>query len=135
MPKREDGKARRRPAAAKGGTRSWPRQGNRPDRSGGPQRAGRPSRPASASAKRREPPSPDRAAGRSAGGGRGSKDILEEIRRMAKPGTAVAAAKAFEDAVALLVRGRDAAAVDPDWEAQGLAARCGDERVVLGLAL
>src|SRR6266567_9363666 len=135
MPKREDGKPRRRPGAARGGTRSWPRQGNRPDRVGGPQRAGRPSRPASTTAKGRQPPSPDRAAGRSVGGGRGSRDILEEIRRMAKPGTAVAAAKAFEDAVALLERGRDAAAVAPAREAKGLAPRSGAVREVLGLAL
>ena len=54
---------------------------------------------------------------------------------MAKPGTAVAAAKAFEDAVALLERGRDAAAVAPAREAKGLAPRSGAVREVLGLAL
>jgi tetratricopeptide (TPR) repeat protein len=73
--------------------------------------------------------------GRAADAGRSPKEILEEIRRVAKPGAAPAAARAFEEAVALLERGRDAAAVAPALEAKTLAPRSGAVREVLGLAL
>jgi tetratricopeptide (TPR) repeat protein len=61
--------------------------------------------------------------------------VLEEIRRVARPGQGPAAIKAFEDGVSLLERGRDAAAVRSALEAKALAPRSGAVREVLGLAL
>lgn len=54
---------------------------------------------------------------------------------MAKPGQAERAVRAFEEAVGLLERGRDAAAVKPALEAKSLAPRSGAVREVLGMAL
>jgi len=54
---------------------------------------------------------------------------------VAKPGQGEHAARAFEDAVSLLERGREAAAVAPALEAKRLAPRSSAVREVLGMAL
>ena len=54
---------------------------------------------------------------------------------MARPGRAEQAAKAFERAVSLMERGRDAAAVTAAEEAKALAPRSGAAREVLGISL
>src|SRR5947208_2570884 len=64
-----------------------------------------------------------------------AREVLEEIRRVARPGQGPAAVKAFEDGVSLLERGRDAAAVRSALEAKALAPRSGAVRELLGLAL
>jgi len=61
--------------------------------------------------------------------------ILEEIRSTARTGQADRAVKAFEEAVGLLQRGRDAAAVRAARTAKDLAPRSGAVREVLGIAL
>lgn len=67
--------------------------------------------------------------------GRRARAIVDEIRSVARPGQGEKAARAFEQAVSLLERGRDAAAVAPALEAKQLASRSGAVREVLGLAL
>ena len=61
--------------------------------------------------------------------------IAEEIRQLARPGRSVDAVKAFETAVSLLERERDAPAVAAAEEAKALAPRSGAIREVLGIAL
>jgi tetratricopeptide (TPR) repeat protein len=60
---------------------------------------------------------------------------VEEVRSVARPGRAEEAQRAFERAVSLLERGRDAAAVAAAEEAKSLAPRSGAAREVLGIAL
>lgn len=61
--------------------------------------------------------------------------LTHEIRAVAPPPKAERAVRAFEEAVELLGRGRDAAAVRAAEEAKSLASRSGAVREVLGLAL
>lgn len=61
--------------------------------------------------------------------------VVDEIRQTARRGQAEAALRAFERAVALLERGRDAQAVTAAEEAKVLASRSGAVREVLGIAL
>jgi len=60
---------------------------------------------------------------------------VEEVRATARPGQVDRAVKAFERAVGLLGRGRDAAAAEAAEEAKRLAPRSGAVREVLGIAL
>jgi tetratricopeptide (TPR) repeat protein len=61
--------------------------------------------------------------------------FIDEIRATAKPGQAESAVKAFEHAVDLLDRGRDAPAIAAASEAKALAPRSGAVREILGIAL
>jgi tetratricopeptide (TPR) repeat protein len=81
----------------------------------------------------RQQPKPERqqSADRPTRGG----SIADEIGRTARPGKGAAAVTAFERAVGLLERGRDAAAVTAAAEAKSLAPRSGAVREVLGIAL
>lgn len=79
----------------------------------------------------RRPPEPRRSPDRPARGG----SIADEIGRTARPGKAEAAVTAFERAVGLLERGRDAAAATAAAEAKSLAPRSGAVREVFGIAL
>jgi tetratricopeptide (TPR) repeat protein len=84
----------------------------------GPRRAGRPA-PERA---RRSPP-------------RGPRSLADEVRGTARPSHAERAVKAFEEAVALLDRGRPGAAATRAEEAKVLAPRSGAVREVLGISL
>ncbi len=69
-------------------------------------------------------------------GARGpSRSLAEEIRATARPGQADRAVKAFDQAVALLDKGRDAAALAAARQAKDLAPRSGAVREVLGMSL
>jgi len=61
--------------------------------------------------------------------------VVEEIRTTARPGQGDRALDTFQDAVALLERGQDAAAAKVARDAKGLAPRSGAVREVLGMAL
>jgi tetratricopeptide (TPR) repeat protein len=61
--------------------------------------------------------------------------IAEEVRVTARRGQAEHALQAFEEAVGLLERGRDAGAARAAETAKGLAPRSGSVREVLGIAL
>jgi tetratricopeptide (TPR) repeat protein len=63
------------------------------------------------------------------------RSVEEEIRATARPKMSDRAVRAFEQAVSLMERGRDAAAVAPAREAKDLAPRSGVVREVLGMAL
>jgi tetratricopeptide (TPR) repeat protein len=63
------------------------------------------------------------------------RSVEEEIRATARPKQSERAVRAFQQAVALMERGRDAAAVGPAREAKDLAPRSGVVREVLGMAL
>jgi tetratricopeptide (TPR) repeat protein len=63
------------------------------------------------------------------------RTLAEEIRASARPGRSDRALRAFEEAVGLLERGRDAAALGPAREAKELAPRSGAVREALGIAL
>lgn len=63
------------------------------------------------------------------------RSLVDEVRAVARPGQADDAERAFERAVGLLERGRDAAAVTAAEEAKALAPRSGVVREVLGIAL
>src|SRR5437867_8240475 len=63
------------------------------------------------------------------------RGVAEEIRRAARTGQADRALRAFQRAVGLLERDRDAAAVSAASEAKELAGRSGAVREVLGMAL
>lgn len=64
-----------------------------------------------------------------------AKSVVEEIRATAKRGRAEEALQAFDRAVALMERDRDAQAVAAAEEAKTMAPRSGVVREVLGLAL
>jgi tetratricopeptide repeat protein len=64
-----------------------------------------------------------------------SRSLQEEIRRTARTGQGDRALRAFEQAVSLLERGREDAAVRAALEAKELAGRSGAVREVLGIAL
>jgi tetratricopeptide (TPR) repeat protein len=72
---------------------------------------------------------------RAQGGRASSRSLQEEIRRTARAGQAERALHSFEQAVSLLERGRDDAAIRAALEAKGLASRSGAIREVLGIAL
>ena len=80
-------------------------------------------------------PPTDRSPVRQPSGHRGPRSVQEEIRQSARPGHADGALRAFEQAVSLLERGRDAAAVTAALQAKDLAGRSGAVREVLGIAL
>jgi tetratricopeptide (TPR) repeat protein len=61
--------------------------------------------------------------------------VADEVRATSRPGQGDQALKAFERAVALLGRGRDAQAASAAHEAKTLAPRSGAVREVLGMAL
>jgi tetratricopeptide (TPR) repeat protein len=61
--------------------------------------------------------------------------VVDDVRASARPGVAERAVGALEEAIALLERGRDAAAVAPAEEARRLAPRAAGPREVLGMAL
>ncbi|HJP65073.1 MAG TPA: tetratricopeptide repeat protein, partial [Actinomycetota bacterium] len=63
------------------------------------------------------------------------KSLEEEIRATARPKQGERAVRAFQQAVSLMERGRDAAAVAPATEAKAAAPRSGVIRETLGLAL
>src|SRR5207249_239393 len=63
------------------------------------------------------------------------RSVEEEIRATARPKQSERAVRAFQQAVSLMERGRDAAAVAPAREAKDLAPRSGVVREVLGMAL
>src|SRR5207244_7047236 len=63
------------------------------------------------------------------------RSLVEQVRAVSVPGRADEAERAFERAVSLLERGRDAAAVRAAEEAKALAPRSGVVREVLGIAL
>jgi tetratricopeptide (TPR) repeat protein len=67
--------------------------------------------------------------------GRGTRGVIEEITRAARPGQAASALRAFEEAVDLLQRDRASAAVAAALRAKDLAPRSGVVREVLGIAL
>jgi tetratricopeptide (TPR) repeat protein len=69
------------------------------------------------------------------GFGRGTRNIVEEIRSTARPGQAEPAVRAFEEAVDLLQRDRAGAAVTAAMRAKELAPRSGVVRELLGIAL
>ena len=85
-----------------------------------PTRSARPGRPAQ----------PRRAIGEA-----GTRSVRDEIRHTARSGQAERALRAFDQAVSLLERGRDAAAIGAALEAKDIAGRSGAIREVLGLAL
>jgi tetratricopeptide (TPR) repeat protein len=61
--------------------------------------------------------------------------LVDEVRSTARPGQGERAARAFEEAVALLERGRPASAVAHAEEAKAVAPRSGAVREVLGMSL
>jgi tetratricopeptide (TPR) repeat protein len=63
------------------------------------------------------------------------RSLEDEIRATARPKQAERAVRAFQQAVSLMERGRDAAAVAPAREAKELAPRSSVVRETLGLAL
>ena len=63
------------------------------------------------------------------------RSLEDEIRATARPKQAERAVQAWSQAVSLMERGRDAAAVAPAREAKDLAPRSGVVRETLGLAL
>src|SRR6266581_2955521 len=63
------------------------------------------------------------------------RSVEEEVRATARPGQGDRAVRAFEQAVSLVERGRDAAAVRSAQEAKELAPRSGAVREILGIAL
>jgi tetratricopeptide (TPR) repeat protein len=68
-------------------------------------------------------------------GERAQRWVVEEIRTTARAGKADQALRAFEEAVDLLERGEDGAAVKAGTQAKWLASRSGAVREVLGIAL
>src|SRR5438034_1028099 len=117
----------------RGGDTQSGRPGRAPRRSAGlaPTGAGR-----SKGARRAgvSPPT-DRSPVRRPSGHRRPRSVQEGIRQSARPGHADGALRAFEQAVSLLERGRDAAAVTAALQAKELAGRSGAVREVLGIAL
>src|SRR5207247_4654714 len=63
------------------------------------------------------------------------RSILDELRGSARPGQGDLAVKAFEEAVALLQKGRPGAAAARAEEAKALAPRSGAVRELLGITL
>jgi tetratricopeptide (TPR) repeat protein len=64
-----------------------------------------------------------------------ARSVVEELRATSRSGQVDRAVQAFERAVELMERERDAAAVTPAAEAKSLAPRSGAARELLGLAL
>lgn len=90
-----------------------------------------PKRPGGAG--RDAPRTSSRVSGQTRGGA--ARSLVEEIRSTARPSQAEQAVHAFERAVDLLERGRDAVAAAAAEEAKSLAPRSGAVREVLGIAL